>query len=115
MVVADLGPRMRVLGTRAAYVKFGLDGQEGRLRGGIDPGAAGWGAAPADDWGRLTDSEGSRPVPTVPGAYPHFYRLVADALTSGGPMPVGIDDAVATLRVIEAARASSETGMVVEP
>jgi predicted dehydrogenase len=52
-------------------------------------------------------------VRTVPGAYPRFYALVADALATGGPMPVGIEDAIASLRVIDAARRSSAEGVVV--
>ena len=31
---AQLGPRMRVLGDRAAYTKYGLDGQEAALGAG---------------------------------------------------------------------------------
>ena len=46
------GPRLRVLGDRAAYVVEGLDGQEDALRGGRRPGEGpGWGAAPPENWG----------------------------------------------------------------
>jgi predicted dehydrogenase len=54
------------------------------------------------------------PVPTRPGAYPDFYEGVRRALREGGPAPVDPLDAVAGLRVIEAARASAEQGRVVE-
>ncbi len=107
MVAADPGPRMRVLGRAASYVKFGMDVQEARLRQGMDPAAEGWGSEPEADWGRICSGAGSEAVATAPGRYPRYYELVADALRRGGPMPVGLDDAIATLEVIEAARASS--------
>ena len=37
MMAAQAGPRLRALGTRAAYVKWGLDVQEAALREGADP------------------------------------------------------------------------------
>lgn len=44
---AQLGPRLRVLGSRAGYVKYGLDPQEGALREGLRPGGdLPWGEEP---------------------------------------------------------------------
>jgi predicted dehydrogenase len=54
------------------------------------------------------------PVPTRPGAYPEFYAAVRRALREGGPPPVDPLDAVAGLRIIEAARDSAEQGRTVE-
>ncbi|WP_182874364.1 Gfo/Idh/MocA family oxidoreductase [Microbispora sp. H10670] len=47
------GPRLRVLGSRAAYVKWGLDPQEERLRAGERPGPADFGHSedPPAGWG----------------------------------------------------------------
>ena len=42
-VAAQPGPRMRLLGDRAGYVKFGLDVQEDALLTGARPGGPGWG------------------------------------------------------------------------
>ncbi|GIH32028.1 Gfo/Idh/MocA family oxidoreductase [Microbispora amethystogenes] len=52
-VAGQPGPRLRVLGSRAAYVKWGLDPQEERLRAGERPGPAdfGRGTERRDDWG----------------------------------------------------------------
>lgn len=107
-IAADLGPRMRVLGDRAAYVKWGLDGQEDALRGGASPaGDAAWGAEPADRHGELVAGVERAPVGTEPGAWPAFYAQVAAALRGDGPMPVDPADAVRVLEVIEAARRSA--------
>src|SRR5690606_8591821 len=56
---AQLGPRFRVLGSKAGYVKHGLDPQEAALRDGLRPGpdAAGWGTEPEELWGRVGAGE----------------------------------------------------------
>ena len=111
-VAAKAGPRLRVLGSRAAYVKFGLDVQESALRAGRRP-AAGWGEEPADAWGELETDGETRRIPTVPGAYPRFYEGVVSALREGAPPPVDPADAVAVIEVIEAARLSARDRRVV--
>ncbi len=112
-VAANAGPRMRVLGTAASFVKYGLDGQESLLRQQVDIGSADWGSEPEAHWGRICAGAQSQPVATVPGRYQRFYELLADALLHGGPMPVEIEDAIATLRVIAAARTSAQDRTVV--
>ncbi|MGW4730439.1 Gfo/Idh/MocA family protein [Streptomyces shenzhenensis] len=114
---AQLGPRFRVLGSRAGYVKHGLDPQEAALREGRRPGS-GWGAEPESLWGRLGSGEspltgGGTPVPTLPGDYPAYYAAVADAVTGAGPNPVTASAAADTLDVLEAARRSARDGVAV--
>ncbi|MFK4022496.1 Gfo/Idh/MocA family protein [Streptomyces albogriseolus] len=111
---AQLGPRFRVLGSKAGYVKHGLDPQEAALREGSRPGASGteWGAEPEELWGRLGAGEspvtgGGSPVRTLPGDYPAYYAAVARALLSDGPNPVTALEAAATLDILEAARRSA--------
>ncbi|MFE9808007.1 Gfo/Idh/MocA family oxidoreductase [Streptomyces sp. NPDC005548] len=116
---AQLGPRFRVLGSRAGYVKYGLDPQEADLREGRRPGGASpWGVEPQSLWGRVGSGEspltdGGRPQPTVPGAYPAYYAAVAAALRDGAPNPVTAHEAAAALDVLEAARRSAHEGVVV--
>jgi predicted dehydrogenase len=116
-VAARPGPRLRVLGSRAGYVKWGLDPQEDRLRAGERPGGpdrqVDWGVEPPDRWGTLGDATGTRPVPTEPGAYQDFYAGMRDALTGSAPVPVDPADAVAVLAVLEAARTSAAEGRTV--
>ncbi|MFH9421095.1 Gfo/Idh/MocA family oxidoreductase [Streptomyces sp. NPDC017529] len=117
---AQLGPRFRVLGSRAGYVKYGLDPQEAALRDGRRPGddRAGWGVEPREAWGRIGAGEsprtgGGEPVPTLPGDYPAYYAAVAEALRTGGRPPVSAAEAAATLRVLEAAKTSAAEGRTV--
>jgi predicted dehydrogenase len=113
VLAAQLGPRMRALGSEAAYTKFGLDVQEDALRAGGRPGGPGWGEEPRDRWGVLGAGAELRAVPTAAGDYPRFYAGVVAALRSGAPAPVDVADAIAALEVIEAARRSAAERRVV--
>lgn len=112
-VAAQTIVRLRVLGSRAAYVKHGLDVQEEALRRGERPDQPGWGEEPPEHWGSLGAGDDVQQVPTVRGAYPAFYAGVARALRDGSPMPVDPEDALAGLRIIEAAQRSAATGSVI--
>ncbi len=137
MVAAQLGPRLRALGTEAAYVKWGLDVQEAALRAGAHPADPGFGEEPREAWGLLGTEEQSKPVETERGRYIEFYERMERAIRSradaarrpgeraaagsGGPgeaaaaepPPVPLEAGVATLRIIEAARASSAERAVI--
>ncbi|RSS56424.1 Gfo/Idh/MocA family oxidoreductase, partial [Streptomyces sp. WAC06614] len=111
---AQLGPRMRVLGSAAGYVKYGLDPQESALREGHRPvPGQPWGEEPEHCWGRVGSGEspltgGGRPLPTEPGNYPAYYAAVESALRTGTPPPVTAHEAAHCLEVLEAARRSSQ-------
>ncbi|MES9555372.1 MULTISPECIES: Gfo/Idh/MocA family oxidoreductase [unclassified Streptomyces] len=117
---AQLGPRFRVLGRRAGYVKYGLDPQEAALRAGERPTAdRPWGEEPEELWGRIGSGEspltgGGTPVRTLPGDYPAYYAAVADALRGKGENPVTALQAAAALDVLEAARRSAREGVTVK-
>ena len=105
-LAAQPGPRFRMLGAHAAYVKWGMDPQEAKLRatGRLDH--AGFGDDPADQWGKLGAGADVRTVPTEPGSYVRFYEGMVEALRGTAPPPVDPRDAIAGLGVIEAARRS---------
>jgi len=110
------GPRLRVLGSQAAFVHEALDGQEAALRAGADPAAPAFGAEPPARWGRLLRGEADgagEPVPAEPGRWPAFYAGVAATLCDGDPPPVRAEEAVAGLEVLDAARVSAEENRVV--
>lgn len=116
---AQLGPRFRVLGSKAGYVKHGLDPQEAALREGLRPATERvWGAEPESMWGRVGSGEspltgGGRPVPTLRGDYPAYYAAVAAALREGAPNPVTAHEAANALDVLEAAGRSAREGVTV--
>ena len=113
-VAAQLGPRFRVLGSRAAYIKFGIDVQEELLHAGRRPDDPLWGREPEDRWGSLGAGDELRRIPTVPGAYQRFYEGVALALRDDAPPPVDPAGVVAGLEVLDAARKSARERRVVE-
>jgi scyllo-inositol 2-dehydrogenase (NADP+) len=114
VLASNIGPRFRVLGRRAAYVKDGADPQEAALRDGRRPdGDPDWGADDEAAWGTLGTPEHAEPVPTRRGAYQEFYALMGAAVRGEGPVPVDARDAVETLRIIESARRSAREHVVV--
>jgi predicted dehydrogenase len=104
VLVAQNGPRLRVLGNRAAYTRFGTDVQEAALRSGDRPDRPDWGVEPREQWGVIGVDGETRPVPTERGAYQEFYAGVVRSLRTGAAPPVDPRDALATLEIIEAAR-----------
>jgi predicted dehydrogenase len=118
-LAAAPGPRLRVLGSRAAYVHRHLDGQEAGLRAGRVPGAAGFGDEPLEHWGRLfggAEPEGAgEAVRPEPGRWLDFYAGIVACVRGGAPPPVGAADAVAGLEILDAARRSAARREVVAP
>ncbi|MBM6402407.1 Gfo/Idh/MocA family protein [Phycicoccus sonneratiae] len=107
-VAAAPGPRVRLLGTTGAYVLADFEGEEHVWSAQADAGAAqsGW-------LYRGTERE---PVARAVSSQADLYRAVAAALRAPDPqaaMPVDPWDAVHTLAVVDAARASAAQGRVV--
>jgi predicted dehydrogenase len=112
-VVPQSSARLRVVGRRATFTKYGLDGQEQALRDGMRPGDVDWGDDPSP-WGQLATGENIRVIGTERGCYERFYELIAEAIRNGAPPPVDPCDAVEGLRVIEAAHQSVREGRIVQ-
>lgn len=103
------GPRFRILGTEGGYVKFGTDPQEPYLLGGGLPTDAEYGVEAPQNHGTLEGDGQRTAIPTERGAYPEFYRILAEKLDDGGsasalPLPVDPADSVEVLKLIEQAR-----------
>ena len=113
LVSGSLGPRFRTLGTAGAFEKHGTDGQEDQLGAGIGPGHPDYGREPKERWGFLVAGDEVTPIETERGAYPRFYEKVVDAIRTGTPPPVAPNEAVLTIEVLEAARASARSGEIV--
>jgi predicted dehydrogenase len=113
------GPRMRVVGARGVYEKYGLDPQEPQLAAGLRPGAPDYGVEPRAALGKIaTEVNGvtiEGHVETLPGRYQNYYAAMRDAIRDGAPVPVDPASSLDVIRVIEAARASAEQGKTVRP
>lgn len=115
VLAAQAGPRFRVSGSAATFVKWGLDVQEAALRAGVPPGGAAWGEEPPGQWGILGSDTERAPVPSQRGNYLAFYAGVVAAIRGEAPPPVRVEEAIAMLDVIEAAKRSVREGRAVDP
>lgn len=100
-LAARQGPRFHLLGSQAGFTKWGLDNQEPSLAAGMTPLDLAFGVEEASHWGTLTQDTQDRVIETERGDYPAFYRLLANALLEGGPLPVDAAESLASLRLIE--------------
>ncbi|WP_448724531.1 Gfo/Idh/MocA family protein [Pseudomonas farris] len=109
------GRRFRVTGTQGCYSVDGLDGQEASTLAGLTPKSEGerWGVEEHRRWGWFEQGEVRERVPSERGCWNQFYLQLQTALQSGGPLPVDARDALATTRVLDAARLSFERHQVV--
>jgi len=112
------GHRLAVLGTRASARVAWTDSQEAALRDGMSPAAASWGGEPATSAvevcaaAGLGESEVHR-IPAPRGGWNTFYPRVLRAIREGQPPPVPLQDAVETMRVLDAARTSAAGGATI--
>ena len=113
LAAAGEAPRMRLLGSVAAYTKWGLDVQEAALRAGESPLEPNFGREDQGSWGSLEAGDDVWPVETDPGSWLRFYEQMAACLRGDGDPPVPLDDGVAVLEVLEAALLSAGSGEVV--
>jgi predicted dehydrogenase len=107
-VSAAPGPRMRILGRRAAFLLNAFEDDAVDIYpdlAHLDPGQCGW----------VYEGASRTPVARPAAGQVDFYRQVVRALATEDPqgaMPVDPYDAVHTLAVIDAARASAGRGTV---
>ena len=103
--------RFAVHGTRASYMKHGLDPQEEALRKGGIPGQAGWGMDPLPGVLHTGTADGveAETVQGIPGDYVHYYAAMRDAILQGGSAPVTPQQALQVMAMLEWALESSTT------
>jgi len=109
LLCAQQGPRYRVLGSDGGFTKHGVDPQEPWLAAGGSPLDADYGTEDREWAGQLGRDGHLDRLPTEHGAYPEFYRILADKILDGGaasdlPLPVDPAGPVEVLRLIEQAR-----------
>ena len=110
-LIPEARPRFALHGNEGSFVKYGIDPQEDWMRAGKRPRDKGYGIEPAAAYGMLTGADGRRqPIASERGDWPTFYRQVADAIVDRAPPPVDPEDAIAGLKIIEAARRSAREG-----
>ena len=113
------GPHFLIHGTKGSFIKYGVDPQEARLRGGNFPQGTNWGA----DWGEEAESlwgtlslvgEASVKMKTERGDYRGFYANVRDAIEKKAALEVTPEQALRTMQAIMLAHKSSRERRTVE-
>lgn len=118
LLVLEEGPRYVVHGRNGSFVKFGVDPQEDDMQAGRRPLDPGWGEDVKEKWGVLhtrVDSVRKREaVPTLPGNYMKFYENVAAVIRDGVEMTMTAEEALVTVRIIEAVQESHREGKTIK-
>lgn len=110
-MVAAPRPRFAIHGRGGSFVKYGLDPQEAAMRAGGSVRDPGHGIEDPAQHGVLTLPDGTREtIVSARGDYRRFYAGVAAAIRGEAAVPVAAEDALAGLRLIEAARQSAAEG-----
>ncbi|WNJ97279.1 oxidoreductase [Vibrio ruber] len=104
--------RYKILGTKAKYIKIGLDPQEERLKAG-DKITARRQEVVFIAEGSLYTEEYVELIPTERGGYENYFVQLADSIRHGTPPPVTAEEALNTIRLIELAIESSESGQTI--
>ena len=120
LVRDGFSPRFRIDGTKGSLTKFGSDVQEPQIRDeGVSPSDQRYGVDSQDDWTRVdADVDGLRyvgAVETQKGDYSQFYIRLAHAIRGNdkNAVPVRPAEALEVMKVLEAAKTSSEQKKVV--
>ncbi|PLR92578.1 oxidoreductase [Bacillus sp. T33-2] len=108
-IIMQPGHRFQVHGTKGSFLKSGIDPQEEALKSGGRPGTERWGEDDPQQYGELFLDGESQKLPAIPGDYSQFYREVCNAINTGGPGPVPAKESLDVIRIIEAAKESSQT------
>ncbi len=117
-LVREMGPQFIIHGTEGSFLKMGTDPQEDMLKINRLPDEPGWGKEPSGDWGKLNTSvnglhyEGK--VETIPGNYALFYTNLYHTIREGEPLMVKPEEALMTIKVLEACLESNRLGKTVE-
>lgn len=115
--VKEVLPSFMAHGTHGSFVKLRADPQEKDLQNGLQPNREEWGReeAATAGWLHVETAAGTQrnPVDTLQGNYLHFFDGVYEALRKGAAPPVLSADALANIRLVEAAKESSRAQKVV--
>lgn len=114
LLVSGGGPRTQIHGTLGSWAKFGADTQEPQLQTGMSPLDPAFGIDPDEGvfYNGATGEQTKTPTPA--GRQQLFYEGMRDAITSGAPLPITPQEAVAVMKVLEGFYTSAREGRVVD-
>ncbi|MDG5800073.1 Gfo/Idh/MocA family oxidoreductase [Marinilabiliaceae bacterium ANBcel2] len=110
-LVKEPSPSYIVNGVKGSYIKYGEDPQEAALASGVIPDSNNWGEDCEEYYGVLnvecSDRSYRSKIKTVKGNYHYFYNNIYRAVKLNDSLNVTAKQALDVIRVIEAAKISS--------
>ena len=103
-------PKFHVFGSKATFVKFGLDPQEAAMKAENIDGSV----EPEEAYGRLHDGKQEKVIPTLPGRWRSYYENIAKVLTEQAEPKVKVEETRRVMAIFDAAFLSARENRVVE-
>lgn len=111
--VKEMTPAFVLHGKKGSFLKHRADVQEDELKLGKVPNRENWGTEPEEKTGLLAYNDRVVNFPTFQGNYLDFYDDLYNAIVNDKKVPVTAKQAFHTMKVIEAAKESSEKEEVI--
>lgn len=102
-------PRFNIQGTKASFVKQGVDPQELQLKHRVNPNSIKFGREDESQYGVLLTESTNKTVVTEMGNYGQYYIEIAQAINTQTPAPVSANDGVQVMKIIELALLSCQS------
>jgi predicted dehydrogenase len=116
-LVREALPAYALHGTKGSFIKAKTDVQETALQAGQMPGGEAWGAEPENEKGLLhTEKDGriiKESITSERGNYGDYYTAIYKAIRENGTLPVSAEEGLSVIKIITAARQSSEQQKVI--
>jgi len=106
--VKEPTPAYVLHGKKGSFLKYRADIQEDELKLGKIPNRENWGTEPEEKTGLLVYNDRMVNFPTLEGNYLWLFDELYDAIANGKKVPITAKQAYHTMKVIEAAKESSE-------
>jgi len=113
-----MGPQYILHGTEGSFTKGGRDLQEEMLNQHRLPNEPDWGKDPESEWGTLNTSINGLhfygKIETIPGNLANFYKNLYQVIREGQELLVKPEEALITIRILEACLESNRQKRTIE-
>ena len=105
LIVREDSPRYIINGTKASFVKYGIDVQEEHLKAGKTPTDIDFGIEPTTQDGTLYFEKDDVPlhkkIPTMPGNWALLFENIYDAIENNAALIIKPEDVIEQIKIIE--------------
>ena len=105
LMVREDSPRYIINGTKASFVKYGIDVQEEHLKAGKNPIDKNFGIEPMTQDGTLyfekDDVPAQKKIPTMPGNWALLFENIYEAIANNAALIINPEDVIEQIKIIE--------------